>query len=521
MNRYFLHFAALHIVLHLLQISSIQASVSIFNATASASASPNPNFDHEAVLETGSENGDILVFRWNDPRDGILNAMIEHSTTTGNRPSWLALGFFDPYRNTVPILDSVLDSTNGQAVIGTLFFNSPTVFKYNLGNPHGEAESLNGGLQLMTGFQQTLTYTNLEQGTVWLDGDNEDGTEVIQTILHFSKIMAEEEPSSQLGIVGEAVLKEKGDNIFLWAVGPPDAETLGMHETHGAFRLDLEPFVNAEPDTGMSRVPVVDATLEAIVSSDDQFDYEVALTEDLVFRWENPSNDTDLFVGRLIHTLTDVEGTPAWLGFGFPQPTDKSNWMLMQDTFAIIGQLPSERLQKYSLGANNNHTTAIDGGFVQALRLEQQTLKASRMMQSFSDGNYITTLSFSKLLVEANSPLEAPILREGENQFLWAVGNVLTATPTIGMHRSFGGMKIDFAKVASRLDSGADIDTSNPTDALPTDTVLVGSCSSDILSDGGRSVQLTPLLGMHWILNTGIGSSIARSGSVATVTIVL
>lgn len=787
------YFLVVLLLLSLWSIPVVQAGVKIFNATALATPSigTDNKYQHQVILidhlGTSDELDDVLIFRWDNPTNGVLNAALEHTTSsTENKPSWLALGFFDGFRNTVPIFDETLDAINGQAVVGTFFFANPAVFKYSLGNPHGKADSLNGGVSLLPDAEETLIFQNMEQGLV-NNPDDDGGTQVIRTILMFSKNMdegadieeaviqetgdniftwamgppgmetlgmhdergafrlnfevpptapvdididasttatttlTEPQPESQqespattatatesataipapspmtkfdilnatdtllpianqdtaagtpyakfdhevelgenlmfywanptidgifdarlehkaesaatapswlslgfydvmnnprpvtsdnfvmagstaiigdtwrednpqictlgynhnqAGIIqpldnqsahliessllqftdtsGEGVVfttlsfKKNmknpavdeppivaiGDNIFLWAMGPPGAEKLGMHSEYGAFRLDLMAASIKDDESGgsttvapIASISVVNASADFVTSTDDTFDYEVRLEQDVIFRWEAPDPETGIFTGRLDHSTKFVEAAPAWLGFGFPNPIDTSTWMLMQNTYAIIGMLPTEKVEKYSLGVSNNHTK----GFVQALPLEQQTLKASRMVQSHNadTGVYTTSLTFAKLLLENNSPMESPIWTDGENRFLWAVGNALTKNPNLGMHRDFGAMTLDFTKVAKKASSAVlpttpvpVPSTTNPdagdgaTDPYPA-PVIAGQCSSSIFKKSGKSIKLTPDLVMHWQINDSDGSGFSEFGIVPSLTIVL
>jgi hypothetical protein len=750
-----------------------QASVMILNATSTMTASTSPHFDHQVILENNKDTAldDVLIFRWNTPVDGVLYQALEHTTKTeSNRPSWLALGFFDATRNTVPVFDNVLDQVNGQAVVGSMFRASPVALKYSLGDPHGRSSDTNqqGGVSEMPSSQQTLIFKNMEQGTTTLA----DGTQAIRTILTFAKNMNEGTATGSEASQGEAVIRENGDNIFLWAVGPAGMEQIGMHDQRGAFRLDFQqvhvavPFVTPAPEIpapapvteatpapsihvnivnvtdtfqiidhidrqsspykdfdfrveldtnlvlywanpgaskhfmarlehkaetmdtapswlslgfydvpgnprpvtnsnfGMDRstaiigtswedeqtaplvynlgsnhdqagviqpltqqssmdasflqftdtnegdvltalsfaksmteyhadepailglgeniflwamgppgatslsmhseygafrldlftaaqslasvmtvqrqptsipatvasISIIDGSIQATVSNDPKFDYQVHLEQDVVFRWEMPDEEAGIFTGRLEHSTKFVEAAPAWLGFGFPNPSDTSTWMLMQNTYAIIGLLPSEKVEKYSLGMNNNHTQ----GFVQALPFEQQTLKASKMMQVHDPdtGLYTTSLTFAKLLVEEVNPSEPQVLLRGGNRFLWAVGNALTATPTMGMHRDFGALTVDFSKVAQRIAEGSQ---STPPPVTQTSSnndlagavnpypapIIVGQCHSDIFERNGKSIILTPDLTMHWTVNNAISEEYAEFGEVPSVTFVL
>lgn len=743
----------------LLRLPLVQGSVTILDATKLKTASDVSNYDHQVILENNADDelDDVLIFRWDDPSDGVLNASLEHTTKNENaKPSWLALGFFDELRNTVPIFDEILDQVNGQAVVGTLFFANPSVFKYSLGYPHGRPNEPNGGVSIMPDAQQTLIFENVEQGTIKLD----DGSEALRTVLMFAKNMDEAKATGNADLK-EALIRETGDNIFTWAIGPAGMETLGMHDRRGAFRLEFasapatttsastsaasttapatstsinivngtnvakpigqgpenapyrefdhqvqlddnlffywkdpgndamlkarvehratstatapswlsfgfyhiphnpkpvtsenfvldkstaiigtfwdedkaplhytlgynhaeagviqplaeqnlveadflqftntatgqayttlsfsksmrnqspnEPPIIAVGDNlfmwamgppgatslgmhseygafrldlmaaaqvsnhAVEEILVVDGTVQAITSVDAKFDFQVQLENDVIFRWEVPDQETGIFTGRLEHTTRFVEAAPAWLGFGFPNPTDTSTWMLMQNTYAIIGLLPSEKVEKYSLGVNNNHTN----GFVEALPLEQQTLKASKMMQSHDPdtGIYTTTLTFAKLLVEQNT-LESPLWVQGENRFLWAVGNALTATPTLGMHRDFGALTVDFAKVETRIDGPRPVSTPPPSPRPQTPApqpqtqvggtgepayevdpypapVIVGQCSSTVFEKSGKSIQLTPDLSMHWTLNDVADAEYAEFGEVPSLTVVL
>jgi len=759
----------------------VEAKTMILNGTAATTVSSNEKYQHQIVLlnRTGNDEDldEVLIFRWDEPTNGVVNMALEHTTSASdNKPSWLSVGFFDAFRNTVPIYDETLGVANGQAVIGTYFFASRAVFKYSLGNPHGAEEATQGGVKLLPDEQQTLTFQNMEQGTVV-------GLELFRTELMFAKQMDEGDDKE------EAVLKPSGDNMLMWAWGPPGMQTLGMHDEAGAFRLDFQGTIQSQPNgagsssssttiattepqpesqqekgssinivnatetfqsianegtaaanpyaefdhqvevdknlvfywsdptsdgilngrlehraesaatapswlsfgfydvvsnprpvtsdnfvltastaiigntwsqdnpqiftlgvnhqtpgviqplpdqsshlwessilqfteqggvvitalsfqksmkhptsseppivaigeniflwamgppgatsLGMhsevgalrldlmvasnsggesttstvktsvpasspavteSTISVIDATEQFEPSEDSRFDFQVQLEQDVMFRWETPDQDTGTFTGRLEHTTTDVAAAPEWLGFGFPNPTDSSTWMLMQNTYAIIGTLPIERVQKYSLGANNSHTT----GFLMPLPDEQQTLKATKMAQDHNEteGVYRTSLTFVKLLLEPKSPLEAPIWLDGENRFLWAVGNALTSTPTLGMHRDFGALKVDFAKVTDKAsnrpigqpmtpvatpatspapvaDSGSDTGEENDSYFAP---IVKGQCSSSIFRKG-KSIKLTPELEMHWEVNDDSdGSGSSDFGIVPSLTVVL
>ena len=788
-------------------LSTVEASSKIINATALVTASTdNEKYEHQVVLLNNSgadeELDEVLIFRWQNPSDGVLNAALEHTTSNSeNKPSWLALGFFDGFRNTVPIFDDTMEQVNGQAVIGTYFFANPAVFKYSLGTSHGSEDVPNGGVALMPDSHQTLIFQNMEQGTL----ADPEGSESIRTVLMFAKnldegddkeeatlkeagdnilvwalgppgmetlgmhdqqgafrldfqtaaavsaaadpadaeIVTEPQPESQqespssvteestaapdvadtaddaapkfiiingtdtfeaiagrdtpagnpystfdhqvqldenlmlywkdptsngilngrlehkaasaatapswlsfgfynvvknerpvtnanfnmsgsTAIIGTSWVQENpliyslganhdqpgvvqplgeqathlmessflqfsdtneggivfttlsfqksmvhptsdeapivaiGDNIFLWAMGPPGATSLGMHSEYGALRLDLMVASEGGSDSGTSApvltpapgaveetISVIDATTEVRVSTDADFDYQVQLEQDVIFRWEAPDPGTGLFTGRLEHQTNDLDATPAWLGFGLPNPTDMSTWMLMQNTYAIIGMLPSEKVEKYSLGVKNNHTQ----GFVQALPLEQQTLQVTKMLQDHNKetGVYTTSLTFSKLLVEESNPLEAPIWTNGENRFLWAVGNALTESPTLSMHRDFGAMTVDFSKVAEKASSIATVapepsaetsapapatetsapETSTPAENPPTSSnaysapVIVGRCESTVFEKSGKSIRLTPSLVMHWQINDSEGIDFTEFGVVPSLTVIL
>jgi hypothetical protein len=508
-------------------ISSPTIQVNILNATESfqiidhidRESSPYKDFDFKVKLDTN------LVFYWaNQGASKHLKARLEHkSETMDTAPSWLSLGFYDVPGNPRPANNSNFVLDRSTAIIGKSWEDGETApLIYNLGSNHAQA----GVIQPLTG-QSSMNASFLQFA--------DTGERDVLTTLDFAKSLTEYHAS-------EPPILGLGENVFLWATGPPGASSLSMHSEYGAFRLDL--FSAAEslasvttiarqptstPAT-VASVSVIDGSIQATLSTDPKFDYQVILEQEVTFRWEMPDEEAGIFTGRLEHTTKFIEAAPAWLGFGFPNPSDTSTWMLMQNTFAIMGLLPSEKVEKYSLGMNNNHTQ----GFVQALPLEQQTLKASKMMQVHDPdtGVYTTSLTFAKLLVEEVNPSEPQVWLRGGNRFLWAVGNALTATPTMGMHRDFGALTVDFSKVAQRIAEGSETTTQSvPQSSSNSDLagtvnpypapIIVGQCYSDIFESNGKSIQLTPDLTMHWTLNNDVSEEYAEFGEVPSVTIVL
>lgn len=114
----------------------------------------------------------------------------------------------------------------------------------------------------------------------------------------------------------------------------------------------------------------------------------------------------------------------------------------------------------------------------------------------------------------------------GANLFVWAVGNALTATPTMGMHRAHGFLTLDFSKVLAQAQTAE----TTPAPSVPEESedmvdsyfapVIVGQCSSGLLA-GGWSIQLTPDLALHWKINDIVAFSDAKLEEVPSLTLVL
>lgn len=484
----------------------------ILNATAnfkSVTEGPNSNFDRQVELDSG------LTLYWKDPNtEGVFEARLEHTADNmTSAPSWLSFGFYDVIGNPRPITPQNFVMDGSTAIVGLSWVQNeedPKVYRlgYNHDQP-GVIQPINSSHLIESYFSQL---------------DNEQAVdEKIYTTLTFKMSMKNPTPN-------EPTVIAAGDDVFMWAMGPPGADSLNMHKSYGALHLDLAAVrqtTNTDDNNPhVALINVIDGTSNFAKSPEPNFDFQVQLQEGLIFHWQTPRADTGIFTGRLQHTTKYVEAAPAWLGFGFPNPSDKSTWMLMKDTYAIIGQLPSEKVQKYSLGANNNHTN----GFVQPLPADLQTLEAAKIIQNHNPdtGILTTTLTFSKLMVEPKNPSESPISVDGDNMFLWAVGNVLTGTPNqnLGMHRDFGGLKINFAEVAKKGSvpeqsgsSGSTTDSDGGDEFLAPE--IIGQCSSSVFEKSGKSIKLTPDITMHWTLNDLRDEGFAAFGEVPSVTILI
>ena len=62
----------------LLRFFKVEASVTLLNATQQTVASTNTNYDHQVTLLNNANDplDDVLIFRWDDPTDGILTASL-------------------------------------------------------------------------------------------------------------------------------------------------------------------------------------------------------------------------------------------------------------------------------------------------------------------------------------------------------------------------------------------------------------------------------------------------------------
>ena len=129
-----------------------------------------------------------------------------------------------------------------------------------------------------------------------------------------------------------------------------------------------------------------------------------------------PDDDNGLFCAHL-----EVDGE-SWVGFGVSEEGQ------MTGSIAIIGLPDEDTVLKYDLGGKGDGQQVV-------MDDDRQTLMDASIVQE--DG--VTTMTFAKLLVEEG---EIPILEEGPNNFLFALGS----SNELGYHSSRVQFTLDFSE---------------------------------------------------------------------------
>ena len=198
--------------------STPAGTIKIVNGTNAAqpidkgpSGGPYSDFDHQVQLD---EN---LYFYWADPgNDAVLKARLEHrSNSMATAPSWLSFGFSHVPHNPKPVTTSNFILDKSTAIIGKAWTPDATPLIYNLGYNHDQP-----------GIIQPMDEQNIIEIDFLQFSNTEEGGEVYST-LSFSKSMRNQSPN-------EPPIVAVGDNVFMWATGPP-GKKLTMCSTESLF----------------------------------------------------------------------------------------------------------------------------------------------------------------------------------------------------------------------------------------------------------------------------------------------
>jgi hypothetical protein len=158
--------------------------------------------------------------------------------------------------------------------------------------------------------------------------------------------------------------------------------------------------------------------------------------------------------GILCGWLERTDGTDGWIGFGMSPDGE------MDDGIGIIGLPDDGTVEKYWLYGESPN--------VERMSDDKQTLMFTNIIQD-GDG---TRMEFAKFLNEED---ELPILANGDNTFLFALGN----SNELGYHSSgMGSFTLDLeTPAASSTTTSATISTSTATDTASTTFAIEGETS--------------------------------------------
>jgi hypothetical protein len=357
---------------------TVTAQTTIVDATKGFVKSTESTFDHEITLKEGQ-----LAFHWNDIAGNTFEGRLIHTAlSVAEAPSWLGVGFFD-IENQGTISADTAFMVGSDAVIGLV--ETGSVEKYSL---DGKLVAEKDGVHPME--HQTLVFSSIVQH------DADDGT--VTTVLSFEKLLEESDSM-------EVRLLHSGENVFLWAVGPPEQTALGKHTEKGVFTLDLTA-VQQEAESGnegsgsngttsgkntesSDKTKNVASVIEAECDSNVQSGYlMLELLTGLSFHWK--------VEGTTFTGILQYEGE-GWLGFGF---SDTGN---MIGGTAIIG-LPAEK----TVGVRDLKDKSIKGISVST---EQNLIESS-----ITQEKGVTQLRFKKEMGTY------PVINKGANTFIFAVG---------------------------------------------------------------------------------------------------
>jgi len=420
--------------------SNRRTSVSLIDATSAFSKSTESSYDHQVELYADGDSHK-LTYHWNDIQGNTIEGRLIHSTNSiENAPSWLGFGIYDTFANPDPVTSTTPLMVGSDAVIGLVL--SQSVKLWRLGGKQVTADETG----VHPAEDQALLESSIKQHT------HDDGR--VTTDLSFKKTM-------ENGM--DVKVRHAGDNVFLWAMGPPgvnDMETHGV-DHRGAFKLDLtkvkqaaesgqtgeeqeekkeEEFENNDQETTDGggdtttdnpppSTPSDEKNTSPVVTGKCQSmnpDYEkmVALTPNLNFFWTlHPESN-------LLNAMLEYQGE-AWLGLGFSQ-----NGKMVGST-AVIGTPGNNQVQKYKL---------LDKEKQSITPMQSQTLETPSITQ---EGG-VTKLAFGKLLNEGSGSGEVVLTTKGLNTLLFAVGS----GNDFDYHQHRGAFRLDLDSCSAVMAGG-------------------------------------------------------------------
>lgn len=376
---------------------TVTAQIAIVDATKGFVKSTESTFDHEITLKKGQ-----LTFHWNDISGNTFEGRLIHTAlSVAEAPSWLGVGFFD-IENKGTISADTAFMIGSDAVIGLV--ETESVEKYSL---DGKLVAEQDGVHPME--RQTLVFSSIVQH------DADDGT--VTTVLSFEKLLEESDTM-------EVRLLHSGENVFLWAVGPPEQTALGKHTEKGVFTLDFTA-VQQQAESGITsgentetsdKTKNVASVVEAQCDSNVQSGYlMLELLTGLSFHWN--------VEGTVFTGILQYEGE-GWLGFGLSETGG------MIGSTAIIG-LPTEK----KVDVRDLKDKSIKAITVST---EQNLIESS-----ITQEKGVTQLRFKKEMGTF------PVINEGANTFIFAVGE----NNVFGYHEHRDSVRVKDLVSCSRINN--------------------------------------------------------------------
>jgi len=443
-----------------------RTAVDLIDATSSFQKSTESTYDHMVELYADGDTHK-LTYHWNDIRGNAFEGRVIHVTNSQDTaPSWLGFGIYDTFLHTAPVTSSTPLMVGSDAIIGLVESRSVKLYRLGAQQVNMDKDENGNALGVQPATTQALLNNQMAQHV------SDDGT--ITTDLTFEKLVSD-------GV--DVKVRHAGENVFLWAMGPPNVSDFQTHgpEHRGAFKLDLDQvqqmaqagqtggteeqdqqdkFENNDKnqettdgdtdadtdsnaggggdDTSSSNNNNKESNTSPVVtgscqSTNPAYEKMVALTPTLNFFWTLHPEDNKM------NALLEYSGGEAWLGVGFSQ-----NGKMIGSTavIGIPGQQQQPEVQKYKL--NDKSTDSVNPMVSEAQTLTDARISVDNNEQQ-EGGGITTSLQFTKLLNEGSQKDEVVLTTRGLNTLLFAVGT----DNTLGYHAHRGTFRLDLGSCSA------------------------------------------------------------------------
>lgn len=400
------------VVLVSLSFPVIVSTHGAMNATQNYNVSDDVNFHYMVVLWQQKETNDdyytsnkqsYLSFYWNAPvYSNTVGKIVQckmvykAKSNSSELPSYLALGIQDFDKIQSNGKDKMIGA---DAIIGSL---NDSVTQY----------ALNGAYEGEGGVEQVPPSTK-NKFPLYLESESKIIQKDDHTVMFDITLFVDENPSKQ---GSRKSIKESGENLFLFAIGPttPSGNNyLGTHASAGSFVLNFD-------KVGTSKERSYASEPRKNCASDD-IDYEkmIQLKSKVKFYW-TLDKENDLLKAQLKHLGN------SWLALGVAE--NENGRMVGAD--AIIGR-PALSLADGEAPLKYHLYSKQQNGIV-PMKASKQTLMDAFLLQDDDE----TILQFTKRLEEQD---ENPISKTDATTFIYAVG----ATNILSYHSYAESFNID------------------------------------------------------------------------------
>ncbi len=439
--------AASNIILSMIILISSQISRLLLvsahetiNATDTYNVSDDTNFQFMVNLlpsSTLSSEGKRLYFYWNTPTyqkqlQGkvfrcrmVYQSLHQEQNYKDLPPSYIALGIQDVNKENALSSEKMIGAN---AIVGSLEYG---IAHYELNNiyegPGGveEVQSLNDNYNKMTLFVENESEIDLQFGK------NDNKLEYNYKVVYDLSLFVDGEDNNESdisSITSQKSLHEKGENLFIFAIGPSTTASsnlrLGRHVRAGSFLLDL----NEVSSLKEHRYDNMEENNHECKSDDSNYNYMIELPGNSKFYWTLDPFDEILKV-QLTHLGN------AWLALGIPE--NEEGRMIGAD--AVIG-IPAST---YANGDKplKYHLSSKQQSGVYPMIASKQTLIDAVILQEDDE----TILRFNKKLYEDD---EHPIDTISMATFIYAIGqgNMLS------FHSYANSFKVDLTRCGDKGD---------------------------------------------------------------------